>query len=448
MSKPARNSGAQLGISRLLPILIFSALATGCSSEISRFDYPVFGFNGTDDSPTGSTISPQEPVYGSGGPDRGYSASPSSYSANTAQGRSDYGYSAPVAPVRRYDAPSYSNRADSSYSQPRDTVTYRPTRQVVGAQSPSGYPIPDANVAGANGTVTVRGGDTLYSIARSNNVSVGAIQQANGLSGTNISVGQRLVMPGRSAVARPRNVASGGGSYTVKAGDTVYSIARQHGVRHDELANANNLANPGDIKLGQTLVIPGNGTVTATVRSDRVREAALRPSPKKVRTQVIKPNDGSSYSNSAAPKAKPKRPETRVSRLPDPAPRAQGRFRWPVRGRIISKFGPKSNGAHNDGVNVAVPAGTSVKAVENGVVAYAGSELKGYGNLVLVRHADNWVSAYAHNEKLLVKRGDKITRGQVIAKSGRSGSVGQPQLHFELRKGSKPVDPMKYMAAL
>jgi murein DD-endopeptidase MepM/ murein hydrolase activator NlpD len=120
-------------------------------------------------------------------------------------------------------------------------------------------------------------------------------------------------------------------------------------------------------------------------------------------------------------------------------------FRWPVQGRIISEFGTKPDGGHNDGINVAVPIGTSVKAAENGVVAYAGDELKGYGNLVLIRHSNNWVSAYAHNDEILVKRGDQVRRGQVIAKAGRTGQVNQPQLHFELRKGSRPVDPTKYM---
>jgi murein DD-endopeptidase MepM/ murein hydrolase activator NlpD len=118
-----------------------------------------------------------------------------------------------------------------------------------------------------------------------------------------------------------------------------------------------------------------------------------------------------------------------------------------VRGRIISKFGGKPNGLHNDGVNIAVPVGTSIKAAENGVVVYAGNELKGYGNLVLIRHSDNWVSAYAHNSTILVKRGDDVKRGQIIAKAGKSGMVNQPQLHFELRKGSKPVDPLNHMTS-
>ena len=119
-------------------------------------------------------------------------------------------------------------------------------------------------------------------------------------------------------------------------------------------------------------------------------------------------------------------------------------FRWPARGRIIQGF--TSGG--NDGINIAVPEGTQVKAAEGGVVAYAGSELKGYGNLVLIRHPNGFVSAYAHNGELDVKRGDQVKRGQTIAKSGQSGNVGSPQLHFELRKGSTPVDPTRYLAGL
>jgi murein DD-endopeptidase MepM/ murein hydrolase activator NlpD len=119
-------------------------------------------------------------------------------------------------------------------------------------------------------------------------------------------------------------------------------------------------------------------------------------------------------------------------------------FRWPARGRIIEGF--KAGG--NDGINIAVPEGTSVRAAESGVVAYAGNELKGYGNLVLIRHPNGFVSAYANNGELDVKRGDTVKRGQVIAKSGQTGNVNSPQLHFELRKGSTPVDPTSYLAGL
>ncbi|OKL43463.1 peptidoglycan DD-metalloendopeptidase family protein [Pseudovibrio exalbescens] len=120
-------------------------------------------------------------------------------------------------------------------------------------------------------------------------------------------------------------------------------------------------------------------------------------------------------------------------------------FRWPVSGRIISDFGPKPGGSHNDGINLAVPEGTEIKATEDGTIVYAGNELKGFGNLVLIRHSNGWVSAYAHNSELLVSRGDSVSRGQIIAKAGATGSVSQPQLHFELRKDNKPVDPLRHL---
>ena len=122
-------------------------------------------------------------------------------------------------------------------------------------------------------------------------------------------------------------------------------------------------------------------------------------------------------------------------------------MRWPVKGRVISEFGPKSNGMKNEGINIAVPEGTGVRAAEGGVVAYAGNELKGYGNLVLIRHQGGWVTAYAHNKELFVKRGDTVNRGDVIAKAGQTGSVSSPQLHFEVRKGATAMDPIKFLSA-
>ena len=116
-----------------------------------------------------------------------------------------------------------------------------------------------------------------------------------------------------------------------------------------------------------------------------------------------------------------------------------------MRGRVITGFGPKTSGGQNDGINVAVPEGTPIKAAEEGVVAYAGSELKGYGNLVLVRHSNGFVTAYAHASELAVKKGETVKRGQVIGKAGATGNVTSPQLHFEVRKGATPVDPTQYL---
>jgi murein DD-endopeptidase MepM/ murein hydrolase activator NlpD len=122
-------------------------------------------------------------------------------------------------------------------------------------------------------------------------------------------------------------------------------------------------------------------------------------------------------------------------------------FRWPLRGRVINNFGAKVSGAANDGIDLAAPEGTPVRAADDGVVAYAGNELKGYGNLVLVRHANGFVTAYANASELMVKRNEQVHKGQVIAKSGQTGTAANPQLHFEIRKNSAPVDPMKYLPA-
>ncbi len=124
---------------------------------------------------------------------------------------------------------------------------------------------------------------------------------------------------------------------------------------------------------------------------------------------------------------------------------ARPKFRWPANGRIIAGYGLTTNGQQNDGINIALPENTPVKAAEDGVVAYAGNELKGYGNLILVRHANGYVTAYAHAKELLVKRGDQVKRGQVIARSGQTGNVNAPQLHFEIRKGVSPLDPRQFL---
>lgn len=142
----------------------------------------------------------------------------------------------------------------------------------------------------------------------------------------------------------------------------------------------------------------------------------------------------------AKPVEKPE-PVTTGSVDPGAKSSSNAEFRWPAKGRVISGF---KNGG-NDGINIAVPEGTPVKAAEEGTVAYSGSELKGYGNLVLIRHSNGYVSAYAHNGDLKVKKGDVVKRGQVVATSGQSGNVSSPQLHFELRKGSTPVDPSSYL---
>jgi murein DD-endopeptidase MepM/ murein hydrolase activator NlpD len=118
---------------------------------------------------------------------------------------------------------------------------------------------------------------------------------------------------------------------------------------------------------------------------------------------------------------------------------------WPVDGEVIAGFGDVADGRPNDGVNIAAPLGAPVRAAENGVVVYADDELPGYGNLVLIRHADGFITAYAHNASLLVALGDPVERGQVIARVGQSGAVSRPQVHFRLRRGEERLDPAAWL---
>ena len=179
---------------------------------------------------------------------------------------------------------------------------------------------------------------------------------------------------------------------------------------------------------------------------------ASPPAPKQETVAVVSPTKVAPV----APAPKPVQPEQQVAVVSPPASAAVAvpekptdggapSFRWPARGRVISGSGAMTNGQQNDGINLALPEGTPVHAAEDGVVAYAGSELKGYGNLVLIRHSNGFVTAYAHASEIMVKRGDQVRRGQVIAKSGQTGNVSSPQLHFEIRKGSTPVDPTQYL---
>ncbi len=214
--------------------------------------------------------------------------------------------------------------------------------------------------------------------------------------------------------------------HVVASGDTLNKIARQYQVSTSELTAANNLAPNAKLRQGSQLVVP-------TAR-------AQQPAPLKLATN-LKP--------SANPPANTIRKITPTPDLSaekkDITAAAALSFRWPVRGRVIAGFGPTPSGQENHGVNFAVPEGTPIKAAEEGVVAYVGNELKTYGNLVLIRHANGFVTAYAHASEILVKRDEVIKRGQVIAKSGQTGNVSTPQLHFEIRKGSLPVDPMTYL---
>jgi len=309
----------------------------------------------------------------------------------------------------------------------------------------------------AGTTIIVGTADTLDSLAQHYNVTPTAILQANGYKGPRtLSPGQQLIIPSQAAAAAPALAAPASKSvaavsaapsvHFVNRGDTLLSIAHHNHVPVAELAKANGLDSQAKLKIGSKLNVPGAKTA-AVMPAQPAAVTAGQPAASAPPATKMAAATGAPQQSARLAQATTKVEETSAE-APVKAAEATGAlptFRWPVRGKVITSYGAKTNGKSNDGINLAVPEGTPIKAAEDGVVAYSGNELKGYGNLVLVRHANGYVTAYAHASELLVKRGDTIKRGQIIAKSGQSGEVGSPQLHFEIRKGSTPVDPLQFL---
>ena len=253
----------------------------------------------------------------------------------------------------------------------------------------------------------------MYGIARRYGTSIRGVIDANALKPPYLlNVGQHLKLP------TPR-------LHKVVAGDTVNEISQRYQVAMNELVRLNDLPPPYTIIIGQKLKLPGGHPTTVASSQPQTQ---TKPSKTQEPTKKLL--------------SKPRRGPT----LARPPARASATFAWPIGGRVISEFGPKGKGLHNDGINISAPRGAAVKAAENGIVAYSGNELRGFGNLLLIKHSDGFMSAYAHNEKLLVARGETVKRGQTIARVGSSGNVTSPQLHFELRKGKRAVDPKRYLS--
>ncbi|MBK1841770.1 peptidoglycan DD-metalloendopeptidase family protein [Azospirillum sp. YIM B02556] len=368
--------------------------------------------------------------------------------------------------------------------------------------------VPDS----AGGAIAVQKGDSAYSLSRRYNVPLRDLIEANKLAPPyRLEVGQRLVLP----TSR---------QYIVQKGDSLYSISRMHNVDVSELTRLNNLTPPYGVKVGQPLRLPGangdSGTMVAggaatggavpltpqevpggpaagrgSIQSAELPppgvpssggiaatplppqpKAGAAPGPSADQAQPPAAQGDMTYQPGQAPTllrppgskpaptpipapvattppapqqevvaaAPPPKPEPKAE-VGAPPPRGSARFLWPVKGKLISGFGPKPDGLHNDGLNIAAPKGAAVVAADNGVVAYAGNELRGFGNLLLLKHSDGWITAYAHLDKIEVERGATVKRGQMIARVGQTGGVSSPQLHFELRKGSQAVDPSDQM---
>ncbi len=278
--------------------------------------------------------------------------------------------------------------------------------------------------------VVVKKGDTLYSIAKKYNTTTRALIYANNLhSPYTLKVGEKIYLPAAA-------------THTVAKGDTLYSISRRYNVDSHSLAKANNLTYPYSIYPGQKLKLP------SAIEREKSKTYAQTSATKKTTTSTASAKTAQTTTKSATAAKTQKTTKTtqnKATPIPTPPPRESGKFAWPHNGKILLGYGDLGAGRHNDGINIKAKEGDAVKAADNGVVAYAGDELKGFGNLILLKHSDGWITAYAHNSKILVKKDAKVKKGQTIAKAGQTGNVQSPQVHFEVRQKSKAKDPILYL---
>ncbi|MBV7256076.1 M23 family metallopeptidase [Pacificimonas sp. WHA3] len=278
-------------------------------------------------------------------------------------------------------------------------------------------------------TYIVQAGDALSLIAERTGSAVRTIARANRLQPPyKIYPGQRLEIPG-------------GRYHRVRRGDTGIAIALAYKTDWDEIVQANALDAPFLLRIGQRLFLPD---AASPQRAETMDAPADTPEPAPSELAAFNVDIDDIITGGEPAIAEEDAPAERASALPEPAP-FDGRFTWPVEGRLLSSFGAKAGGLYNDGINIAADKGAPVRAAATGTVIYAGNGVEGWGNLVLLKHDEDWVSAYAHNDAFYVQRGDRVGRGEVIAEVGQTGSVTRPQLHFELRQGRKAVDPRAHL---
>ena len=319
-------------------------------------------------------------------------------------------------PADRDDLPSRQDRDDGKASDVAIPRTARPAWEA--------RPVtPDARIV-EDQSYTVAPGDSLRRIAEHTGAASEAIARANALEPPfTIRAGQTLTIPG-------------GRYHLVRQGETGIAIARAYGVEWSRIVTANQLAEPYVLRAGQRILIPGDPTRPPS-RADRA--AAFRLDIDDILT---------GGEPAPAPRQAPAKPVATPGRVLPPtavvaAPaRLQGGFVWPIEGQVVRRFGPGKSGERNDGIKIAVPVSTPIHAAADGVVAYAGDGIAALGGLIIIRHGNTWTSVYGHASKLLVQRGQSVKRGQTIALSGDTGFADRPELHFELRKGRTPVDPL------
>ena len=314
--------------------------------------------------------------------------------------------------------------------------------------------------------IVVQRGDTLYKLAQKYNTSVDDLAALNNLSRPyTLEIGQKLNVaknitaekPDVLVVNKPRAAVRGAtrvqlADVVVGPGDTLYSMSRRYSVPVNDLAVMNDLKPPFVLSVGQKIKVPDlanakNATNATKVTTQNVSQKKQTNVTVNKKVPADKPQQVS-VARTNPPRASA--PQKKISsdpnkKLPKITARSSSKFAWPVRGKILSNYGAKTNGLFNDGINIAAARGTVVKAAENGVVAYAGNEVKGMGNLIIIQHDAGWMTVYAHMDSLAVRRGARVGVGQKIGTVGETGKVNSPQLHFEIRKGTRAYNPTEHM---
>ena len=310
-------------------------------------------------------------------------------------------------------------------------------------------------------TIIVARGDTVYSLARKNNMTIDEFARINNLHEPyTLSVGQKLttretkkseipnvISQEKVAENNSATVIEPTGTkrvdlqeITIVPGDTLYSLSRKYEIPVNDLAVMNKISAPFTLSVGQKLKVPKLANVQ-TRSANEITSTSSKITPAKSSQTSKNQPDTKITENQKQQKisSDPKK------QLPALTARSSSKFSWPVRGKILSAYGPKKGGLVNDGINISATNGTPVGAAENGVVAYAGNEVKGMGNLIIIQHSGGWMTVYAHLDSMSVKRGTRVNVGQQIGRVGKTGKVDTPQLHFEIRKGTKSYNPTQYL---
>ena len=511
-------------LTRGAALVVLASLASGCSSQVARF-------NGVDDVFTGSTDNQRAIINGG---DQAYpgDAQPAAPLAPTTTDSVSRGALEPVT-AQSLPPPTTTSYEPSpepvaAAREESTLVAPKAVRQIETARAPAQTETLDDTATGtvsqkkarpgaaeesdpegwsrAGGTqVTAKDGETVYNLSRRFGVPANVIMRVNGLTEqSGLQAGQKVIIPtyvysskapvsspdsnpkvaaassstGLKKETSPQNIPlperapdekvavlpqtrklkdgekakpadekasnqtkekAAAGVYTVESGDTLSRIAKRTGVGVAALKSANGLAD-GNIRIGQKLKVPAGGQTVAQA-APAVDPVSTGTTPPKAK--LAKSESPAEYT---PPVKKAEKTIEQADAADDKAPNATGigRMRWPVKGRVISAYG-KGGGKANDGIDIAVPEGTAVKAAENGVVIYAGDGLKDFGNTVLVRHENGLVTVYGNASELKVQRGQKVKRGEEIAVSGMTGNATSPRLRFEVRKNSAPVDPATYL---